>query len=71
MNAFLLTELRAITGPRAVITSPEGFHSSDSDAQTNFRTMPQATLRICHRSFRSSRLRIQSAASLQPFYLPV
>src|SRR5207342_3218625 len=55
-----LTELRAITGPRAVITSPEELHTYDSDALTNFRTMPQAVLlpsstaevqailRLCH-----------------------
>src|SRR6202007_1553283 len=61
MNASLLTELRAITGPRAVVTSPEELHTSDSDALTNFRTMPQAVLlpsstqevqailRLCHR----------------------
>src|SRR5580704_7473186 len=61
MNASLLTELRAITGPRAVITSPEELHTYDSDALTNFRTMPQAVLlpsstaevqailRLCHR----------------------
>jgi glycolate oxidase len=44
MNASLLTELRAITGPSAVITSPEELHTYDSDALTNFRTMPQAVL---------------------------
>ena len=61
MNASLLTELRAITGPRAVITSAEELHTYDSDALTNFRTMPQAVLlpsssaevqailRLCHR----------------------
>src|SRR5580700_9086298 len=61
MNAALLTELRAITGSRAVITSPEELHTYDSDALTNFRTMPQAVLlpsstaevqavlRLCHR----------------------
>ena len=61
MNASLLTELRAITGPRAVITSPEELHTYDSDALTNFRAMPQAVLlpsstaevqailRLCHR----------------------
>src|SRR5580700_2851859 len=61
MNASLLTELRAITGPRAVVTSPEELHTYDSDALTNFRTMPQAVLipssseqvqavlRLCHR----------------------
>src|SRR5271155_4656342 len=61
MNPSLLAELRAITGPRAVITSPEELHTYDSDALTNFRTMPQAVLlpsstqevqailRLCHR----------------------
>src|SRR5271169_5534156 len=61
MNASLLSELRNITGPRAVITSPEELHTYDSDALTNFRTMPQAVLlpsstaevqailRLCHR----------------------
>jgi hypothetical protein len=41
MNASLLTELRASTGPRAVITSLEELRTYDSDALTNFRTMPQ------------------------------
>src|SRR6202790_3880166 len=61
MNASLLSELRAITGARAVITSPEELHTYDSDALTNFRAMPQAVLlpsstaevrailRLCHR----------------------
>src|SRR5580700_6380365 len=61
MNAALLTELRAITGSRAVITSPEELHTYDSDALTSLRTMPQAVLlpsstqevqailRLCHR----------------------
>src|SRR5271167_4579588 len=61
MNSSLLTELRQITGPRALITSPEELHTYDSDALTNFRTMPQAVLlpsstaevqailRLCHR----------------------
>src|SRR5580692_9123889 len=61
MNSTLLTELRAITGPHAVITSHEELHTYDSDALTNFRTMPQAVLlpsstvevqailRLCHR----------------------
>src|SRR5271157_4212540 len=61
MNASFLTELRNITGPRAVITSPEELHTYDSDALTNFRTTPQAVLlpsstaevqailRLCHR----------------------
>jgi glycolate oxidase len=61
MNASLLTELRNITGPRALITSHEELHTYDSDALTNFRTMPQAVLlpsstaevqailRLCHR----------------------
>src|SRR5579863_4414833 len=61
MNASLLTELRAITGPRAVITSPEELHTYECDGLTNFRVLPQAVVlpdsaqqvqaavRICHR----------------------
>src|SRR5579872_3740899 len=61
MNSSLLAELCSITGPRAVITSPEELHTYDSDALTNFRAMPQAVLlpssaaevqailRLCHR----------------------
>ncbi len=44
MNPSLLSELRAITGTRAIITSPEELHTYDSDALTNFRAMPQAVL---------------------------
>jgi glycolate oxidase len=44
MNFSLLTELRNITGPRAVFTSPEELHTYDCDALTNFRTVPQAVL---------------------------
>jgi glycolate oxidase len=61
MDTRLLIEFRSITGPRAVITSPEELHTYDSDALTNFRAMPQAVLlpsstaevqailRLCHR----------------------
>jgi glycolate oxidase len=61
MNSSLLSELRAIAGPRALITSPEELHTYDSDALTSLRTMPQAVLlpssteqvqailRLCHR----------------------
>ena len=61
MNATLLTEFRQIVGHRHLITSPDELHTYDSDALTNFRTMPQAVLlpsstaevqailRLCHR----------------------
>ena len=44
MNAFLLTELRAITGDRAVISSPEELRTYECDGLTNFRVMPRAVL---------------------------
>jgi glycolate oxidase len=61
MNSSVLSEFRAITGPRALITSPEELHTYDSDALTSLRAMPQAVLlpssteqvqailRLCHR----------------------
>jgi glycolate oxidase len=61
MNPTHLSELRAITGPRGVIISPEELHTYDSDALTSLRAMPQAVLlpssteqvqailRLCHR----------------------
>ncbi len=61
MDARIIQELRAIVGPRGMITSAEELHTYECDALTNFRVMPlgvllpesteqvQAILRVCHR----------------------
>ena len=61
MEARVLQELRAIVGPRGLISSPEELHTYECDGLTNFRAMPlavllpkdahqvQAIVRICHR----------------------
>jgi len=61
MNSSLLTELRAIVGPRNLVTASEDLHTYESDALTYFRAMPRAVLlpdstaqvqaivRLCHR----------------------
>ena len=61
MNSSLLSELRHIVGPRALITSHEELLTYDADALTNVRVLPcavllpssteevQAILRLCHR----------------------
>jgi glycolate oxidase len=57
----LLDELRAVVGPRGVISAPDELRTYECDALTNFRTLPravllpgstqevQAILRVCHR----------------------
>ncbi len=61
MDVRIVQELRAIVGPRGLITSAEELHTYECDALTNFRVMPlgvllpesteqvQAILRVCHR----------------------
>ncbi len=61
MDARIVQQLRAIVGPRGLITSPEELHTYECDGLTNFRVMPlgvllpesaeqvQSILRICHR----------------------
>ena len=61
MDARIVQELRAIVGPRGLITSAEELHTYECDALTNFRAMPlgvllpestaqvQSILRVCHR----------------------
>jgi glycolate oxidase len=61
VDARIVQELRAIVGPRGLITSAEELHTYECDALTNFRVMPlgvllpectvqvQAILRVCHR----------------------
>ena len=61
MDARIIQELRAIVGPRGLITSAEELHTYECDALTNFRVMPlgvllpesteqvQSILRVCHR----------------------
>ena len=61
MDARIVQELRAIVGPRGLITSAEELHTYECDGLTNFRVMPlgvllpesteqvQAILRVCHR----------------------
>ncbi len=61
MDARIVRELRAIVGPRGLITSAEELHTYECDALTNFRVMPlgvllpesteqvQSILRVCHR----------------------
>ena len=61
MDARIVQELRAIVGPRGLITSAEELHTYECDALTNFRVMPlgvllpesteqvQSILRVCHR----------------------
>jgi glycolate oxidase len=61
VNSSLILELRAIVGPRYVITASEDLHTYESDALTYFRTMPRAVVlpdsteqvqgivRACHR----------------------
>jgi glycolate oxidase len=44
MNSSLLTELRQIVGPRALITSHEELLTYDTDALTNVRVLPRAVL---------------------------
>jgi glycolate oxidase len=61
VDARIVQELRAIVGPRGLITSAEELHTYECDALTNFRVMPlgvllpesteqvQSVLRVCHR----------------------
>ena len=61
MDARIVQELRAIVGPRGLITSAEELHTYECDALTNFRVMPlgvllpesteqvQSIVRVCHR----------------------
>ena len=61
MDARIVQELRAIVGPRGLITSAEELHTYECDALTNFRVMPlgvllpesteqvQSIIRVCHR----------------------
>ncbi|HEY2459666.1 MAG TPA: FAD-linked oxidase C-terminal domain-containing protein [Candidatus Acidoferrum sp.] len=61
MDAHIFNELRAITGERGVISSPEELHTYECDALATFRVMPlgvllpktteevQAIVRVCHR----------------------
>lgn len=61
MDSSLLSEFRAIVGPRNLITSSEELHTYECDALSYLRVMPravllpdsteqvQAILRICHR----------------------
>jgi glycolate oxidase len=61
VDVRIVQELRAIVGPRGLITSAEELHTYECDALTNFRVMPlgvllpesteqvQAILRVCHR----------------------
>jgi glycolate oxidase len=61
VDARILNELRAIVGPRALITSTEELHTYECDGLTQYRALPQAVvlpdsteqvqriLRICHR----------------------
>ena len=61
MDARIVQELRAIVGPRGLITSAEELHTYECDALTSFRVMPlgvllpesteqvQSILRVCHR----------------------
>jgi glycolate oxidase len=61
VDARVVQELRAIVGPRGLITSAEELHTYECDALTNFRVMPlgvllpesteqvQSILRVCHR----------------------
>jgi glycolate oxidase len=61
VDARIVQELRAIVGPRGLITSAEELHTYECDALTNFRVMPlgvllpestkqvQSILRVCHR----------------------
>jgi len=61
VDARIIQELRAIVGPRGLITSAEELHTYECDALTNFRVMPlgvllpesteqvQSILRVCHR----------------------
>ena len=44
MDARILQELRAIVGPRGLITSAEELHTYECDALTNFRVMPLGVL---------------------------
>jgi len=60
VDARIAQKLRAIVGPRGLITSPEDLHTYECDGLTNFRVMPlgvllpvtteqvQAILKICH-----------------------
>ncbi|HEY1924080.1 MAG TPA: FAD-linked oxidase C-terminal domain-containing protein [Candidatus Acidoferrum sp.] len=60
VDARIAQKLRAIVGPRGLITSPEDLHTYECDGLTNFRVMPvgvllpetteqvQAILQICH-----------------------
>jgi glycolate oxidase len=61
VDARIVQELRAIVGPRGLITSREELQTYECDALTNFRVLPlgvllpesssqvQAILRVCHR----------------------
>jgi glycolate oxidase len=61
VDVRIVQELRAIVGPRGLITSAEELHTYECDALTNFRVMPlgvllpesteqvQGILRVCHR----------------------
>jgi glycolate oxidase len=61
VDARIFQELRAIVGPRGLITSSEELHTYECDGLTNFRVLPQAVLlpnsteqvqaivRVCHR----------------------
>jgi glycolate oxidase len=61
VDAHIFNELRAITGERGVISSPEELHTYECDALATFRVMPlgvllpktteevQAIVRVCHR----------------------
>jgi glycolate oxidase len=60
VDARIAQKLRAIVGPRGLITSPEDLHTYECDGLTNFRVMPlgvllpetteqvQAILKLCH-----------------------
>jgi glycolate oxidase len=60
VDARIAQKLRAIVGPRGLITSPEDLHTYECDGLTNFRVMPlgvllpetteqvQAILQTCH-----------------------
>jgi glycolate oxidase len=60
VDARIAQKLRAIVGPRGLITSPEDLHTYECDGLTNFRVMPlgvllpettqqvQSVLKICH-----------------------
>jgi glycolate oxidase len=61
VDARIVQDLRAIVGPRGLITSAEELHTYECDALTNFRVIPlgvllpesteqvQAIVRVCHR----------------------